>query len=225
MALSISKRKNITSPISRLIENELSKRKMTWNQLVKKCGFQPNFATRVRRQGVIPTPIQASALASVLNIDWTIIWKECGHITDTQVRNVTPAHDTALYILTEDEASIIDAFRNTSNDAKDYLIAASRGCARASSHQIQGHVPNFRRSVTVALDFVNDPAWLKSTYGSEGTDSDVVLDYLGQAAIVGIIRYASTLKASPMLDEEAKKIIQENYSLFNPLTFKSRLTS
>lgn len=199
MPLSSKRNAAITTPISSLIERELQRMDMSWNQLVKMCNFQPNFATRVRRQGVIPNPKQLDNIAVALRMDWKKLWVTSGYLTEEKAKSLgTSEKLLSIFQLNEDEAMLVDAYRCTHPSGRDYLLSAVKGNARASDHIRANTTTKYKRRVIIDLDFHNDPSWLLSSYGSDLEDHEKYLSYSGQAAIVGILRYCTTGKQSPL---------------------------
>lgn len=140
MSLSSRKKNTITTPISSLIERELQKWDMTWNQLVKRCSLQPNFATRVRRQGVVPNPKQLDNIAIALRMDWKKLWVTAGYLTEEKAKSFDQSEQLlSIFQLTREEAMLIDAYRCTHPSGRDYLLAAVSGNARASDHLRDEH--------------------------------------------------------------------------------------
>ena len=203
---------NKKTPLSSYIQRRLDHADMTWAQLMRDAKMPKTNQTRLRRKGWIPNPEECSRLAAAMGAPWEDLWIAAGHIRKEQVEAIRGNVQSYSYLwrLTPEEAQIIGAYRACIQDSRDFLLAAVRGVARANEHEWHDDIKTASTRTELALDFVNPPDYVAPLYADRTMphikellkklpdDSVVNLPYAAQSAIVGILRYVTTGRMSPL---------------------------
>jgi hypothetical protein len=203
---------NKTTPLSSYIQKRLDHADMTWAQLMRSAKMPKTNQTRIRRKGWIPNTDECTRLAAAMGAPWEDLWIAAGHIKKEQVEAIRGNVHSYSYLwrLTPEEAQIIGAYRACVQDSRDFLLAAVRGVARANEHEWNDDIRVASTRTELALDFVNAPDYVAPLYADTSMpnikelmrkipDRKVVdLPYAAQSAIVGILRYVTTGRMSPL---------------------------
>jgi hypothetical protein len=203
---------NKTTPLSSYIQKRLDHADMTWAQLMRSAKMPKTNQTRIRRKGWIPNTEECTRLAAAMGAPWEDLWIAAGHIKKEQVEAIRGNVHSYSYLwrLTPEEAQIIGAYRACMQDSRDFLLAAVRGVARANEHEWNDDIRVASTRTELALDFVNAPDYVAPLYADTSMpnikelmrklpDRKIVdLPYAAQSAIVGILRYVTTGRMSPL---------------------------